>query len=818
MQKYLTIHGHFYQPPRENPWLGVIERQESASPFQNWNERITAECYKANTLSRTLDPKGKILEIVNNFKYLSFNVGPTLLDWLQEHHIATYEAIIAADHESRKLNGGHGNAIAQVYNHIIMPLATREEQQIQIGLGKKQFQKHFGREPEAMWLAETAINDETLGLLIEQGIRFLILSPDQALRTKKITDDHWKDVSHGNIDTTMPCRVFSNNGHLDIFFYNKPVSSAVAFEHLLKDAHKLAKKLASIPVAKNGAKLVNISTDGESYGHHEPFGDMCLAAFFSGIIKNFGFQVINYGYFLEKFPPVMEVQLKPGEDGKGTAWSCSHGVGRWQRDCGCSTGGKTNWNQKWREPFRTGLRKLKESLDKIYEENLSQHVTDQQALLWDFIEIRRSRLKQDIDAFFAKHFQSSLENGEREGILRLLESQLNSHFMFTSCAWFFDDISGIEPMQNLKFAARAIEMAGRPEMVEILLNELEKARSNIDHKTGKSLYLKEVAPLGKTYDLVANQAIMELALLDKKRGKYYFYEVEAEARAQFDHLAVTSGTIRLKDSFLGIQKNYFFFCFRSNRNYLETWLGENLHEGTQSAILEKLAYLDKELSASNASQIGKEYGLLPYDLSDLIETNREQILAKAMEQDFADLKKSALALFDKNKDLMAHMVRFGLDLPPEMRFAVSYTVHHKVKIGMENLKGETEPEKFIDLIELVRFAKSLQIPLKMEFEQCVISETLLQKLRLLIKSRDLKTFVEIQNLMEIAVAFDLKIDLAPAQNILFGYLKGPFLELAHGLQETDQGVSSHQFADKLLEISEKNFMINVDRFRSELGT
>lgn len=818
-EKYLTIHGHFYQPPRENPWLGVIERQDSAAPFHNWNERITAECYKANTLSRTLDAKGRILDIVNNYKYLSFNIGPTLINWLQEYHPATYEAIVESDHASRALNGGHGNAMAQVYNHVIMPLAGRREQELQIILGKRDFARHFGREPEAMWLAETAINRTTAELLMDHGVRFTILSPFQARRVRRIGEDHWTDVRNGAIDTTMPYRIFFNGKHLDVFFFNKGVSTSVAFEHLLRDANRFGERLSSAWGKEAGRpKLVNICTDGESYGHHEPFGDMCLSAFFSSIAQKFRFHVTNYGYFLERFPPFMEVELEQGNEGKGTSWSCSHGVDRWRRNCGCSAGSHAGWNQEWRAPLREGFNKVKEELDKTFEQAAGEYLPDPWAAFIDFVDLRRTRSKEEADGFFAKHAGRSVEDRERAKLMQLMESQLNSLLMFTSCGWFFDDIAGLEPLQNMRYAARAIEMSGRPELHGLLLRELERARSNAGGETGKSLYEKHVRPMLGTEALIANQAAMEWTLLGKENGGYFFYEVELSGRERFENHGLALGGMEVRDPFLRLRKKYFFFCAETEDAFLKTWLSEDLSHDAKSALVDKLTRLARgELSFISPPEIGKEFGLSCYSLSDLLEHHREEILIKAMAQAFDGLKKTALSFFQKNEEMIKRMVRFGVDLPSEVRLTVSYALQHKLRCEMEYLHGETDPRKFANAVELIQLASLLQIPVKTtDFEKKVLLKTLYMKLNSLFKKPDAGTLQEARSIMEIISALGLKVDLAPAQNVLFNFLKGPFAELWGKKDGREIGQEVYRFAEMALDLADGVFGINVDRFRALL--
>jgi hypothetical protein len=327
---YFTIHGHFYQPPRENPWTDIIENQESAHPFHDWNDRIAHECYSPNGASRLLSPTGRIQDIVNNYEFMSFNIGPTLMSWIRKKTPETYQRIQEADRKSAERLNGHGNAIAQVYNHMIMPLATPADRITQIRWGIRDFEFHFNRKPEAIWLAETAINMDTIVDLIREGIRFTILSPTQAQSYRKIGETHWSDCSHTNIDTLRPYRIYPKDaegkalceGYLDIFFYHPSLSSAVGFEHLLRDANVFGKRILDVfDPKKTEPQLVNIGTDGESYGHHEPFGDMCAAWLYNKYAPDHNMVPVNYGWFLEKFPPQYEVTLK-NMYGEGSAWSC----------------------------------------------------------------------------------------------------------------------------------------------------------------------------------------------------------------------------------------------------------------------------------------------------------------------------------------------------------------------------------------------------------------------------------------------------------------------------------------------------------------
>ncbi|MCF0216472.1 MAG: DUF3536 domain-containing protein [Fibrobacteraceae bacterium] len=471
---YFTIHGHFYQPPRENPWTGVIENQPSAKPFHDWNDRIASECYSPNSASRILSPTGRIQDIVNNYDFMSFNMGPTLMGWIRTHVPDTYRRIQEADKRSMERLNGHGNAIAQVYNHIIMPLASKEDKKTQIRWGIEDFKFHFGRMPEAMWLAETAINLDTVVELIQAGIKFTILSPTQADSFRALGENglakegHWLGCSNTDIDTTRPYRIFPRDkdgnlvcdGYLDVFFYNPWLSSAVGFEHLLRDAGTFGRRIADAwDPNREEAQLVSIGTDGESYGHHEPFGDMCAAWLYNRYAPENNMVPVNYGWFLEKFPPAHEVLLKNFHS-EGCAWSCAHGVGRWYRDCGCSTGGGPDWNQKWRGPLREAFNLLKNLADDIFVREFEKVSAVNP---WEARNQYIQTLVAPEQENPRKHFLDSIllrpqNQDEAAKATRLLEIQKFCLFSYTSCGWFFNDIEGLEPVQNMRYALRAMEL------------------------------------------------------------------------------------------------------------------------------------------------------------------------------------------------------------------------------------------------------------------------------------------------------------------------------------------------------------------------
>ncbi len=546
MERLICIHGHFYQPPRENPWLEAVETQDSAYPFHDWNERITVECYEPNATSRILDPQDRIVHIVNNYASISFNFGPTLLSWLEARAPRTYHAVVDADRMSRERFSGHGCAMAQAYNHVILPLANERDQRTQVRWGVRDFEFRFGRKPEGMWLPETAVDVRSLEALAAEGIAFTILEPHQAARYRTIGATKWTEVN-GSLDPTMAYRCPLPSGRsIAIFFYDGPISRAVAFENLLARGENLANRLAgAFSDTRGHTQLVDIATDGETYGHHHRYGDMALAYAMHYIEENQLAQITNYGEFLAKHPPAHEVQIA-----ENTSWSCSHGIERWRSDCGCSTGATAGWNQKWRGPLRDALDWLRDTVASIYESEGARVLSDPWAARDAYIEVILDRSSDTINAFLKKH---GAGHPSPVRMLELLEMQRNAMLMYTSCGWFFNDVSGIETVQVLGYAARVIQLAekisGRsiePEFVK----RIEAAQSNVaENGTARNIYERDVVAARLDLERVAaHYAVASLFDNFDDEARIYCYDV---VRRDFDiqragraRLAVGAITVR----------------------------------------------------------------------------------------------------------------------------------------------------------------------------------------------------------------------------------------------------------------------------------
>ncbi|MDQ3878578.1 MAG: DUF3536 domain-containing protein [Actinomycetota bacterium] len=471
MAARIIVHGHFYQPPREDPWTGIVEEQPSAAPFHDWNARVHAESYQPNTAAQiTVDDRQ---ETVNNFERISYDVGPTLLKWMQEADRQTYELIVGADHKVR-FETGHGNALAQAYHHTILPLSSARDARTEIRWGKADFRHRFGRDAVGMWLPETACNDATLGLLIEEGIRFTILAPSQASYWRRIGDDHWNDVTEQPIETRVPYRYShpdGSAGSLVLFFYDADVARAVAFEQGASSAENFL-DLFEAKVTQEG--VVHTATDGETYGHHHKFSELALAYALFEDAPGRGIETTNYETWLASTEPEYEVQIVPGE---GSSWSCAHGVGRWSRDCGCSTGGEPDWNQSWRAPLRAALDIVKNDADRTFVSQAHALFRDPWAARDDYVSVVVGA--EDLDAFLTRHLTGAPSDRSRAAMV--LELQRNAMAMFTSCAWFFNDVGGIETVQILRYAARVFDLLEQLDGMRPLqpfLDTLKRARSN----------------------------------------------------------------------------------------------------------------------------------------------------------------------------------------------------------------------------------------------------------------------------------------------------------------------------------------------------
>lgn len=589
MERYVCLHGHFYQPPRENPWLEIIEPQDSAAPFRDWNERITFECYAANAAARILNQHGQITRIVNNYSKMSFNFGPTLLSWLEIKHPSVYGAVLEADKESRRIFSGHSSAMAQVYNHMILPLAHERDKYTQIRWGIRDFEFRFGHLPEGMWLSETAVDLQSLDMMAESGIQFTVLSPQQARQTRKIGARTWKDSSVEKIDPSKAYLINLQSGRkMNIFFYDEPVSRAVAFERLLENGETFAKRLLNaFSDSRHHPQLVHIATDGETYGHHHKFGDMALAYAIHHIESKHLAKLTNYAEFLDMHPPTDEVQIF-----ENSSWSCPHGVERWRSDCGCRIGAHPKWSQAWRLPLREALDGLRDGAALLFEKKAGKYLKDPWNARNEYIRVILDRSEARKERFLIEHAVRELNAQEKVTVFKCLELQRYAMLMYTSCAWFFDELSGIETVQILQYAGRVVQLAeeisGKSFQAHFL-DQLVKAKSNIEeHQDGKRIYQKFVKPamvsLAKIGALYAESALFR-KYSDRTRIYCYMIERKDEHFFESDKTKLVVGQIEVKSETTGEIASLIFVSHDCGKGHVDVGVREFTDQETYQTLI-----------------------------------------------------------------------------------------------------------------------------------------------------------------------------------------------------------------------------------------
>ncbi len=821
-EKFLTIHGHFYQPPRENPWLEAIELQDSALPFHDWNERICKECYNPNSVSRIVDNKNQILDIVNNYQYMSFNFGPTLLSWMEEFAPLTYERIIKADIDSISEHSGHGNALAQVYNHMIMPLANAHDKETQVKWGIRDFEYRFGRKPEGIWLAETAVDDATLKVLVDNGIKFTILSPYQALKIRKTGDKEWQDVSWGNID---PARSYKytlkgdSKKSIALFFYDGAISKSVAFDELLKDGNRFIKRLKEgVSETRNYPQLVNIATDGESYGHHTKFGDMALSYVLKIKAEDEGFKITNYAEYLDKYESDYEVDIK-----QASSWSCFHGVGRWKEDCGCSTGGHPGWNQKWREPLRNALDYLRDELAKVFEAEGPKYFNDNPwAIRNKYIDVILDRNYVTIRKFQKENFKPDLTEEQKVKGMELLEIQRQAMLMYTSCGWFFSEISGIETVQIMKYAARAMQLVARftNEDFETHFKDiLSQAKSNIaEFGTGKDIYERFVKPSVVTAKQIACLwAISSLYQDFEDEEDVYCYTVKRHSyqKVQKGSSNFLVGHIEISSK-VTLQKADLMFA-------LMQYAGGDFHcaikEFSNDAEFNELqATLIKTFALNPITEIirtldekfGKEY----FTLKDIFIEERKKILQILLKDQLEKFGNTYKEMYDQGKGSIYHMQNLGLEIPKEFKISAEYALSHRYNDLLAGSDGFVE-DPIVQQIKDINFeAKRMNITIDKTPSNKNFAKRIITNLNRLTKSFEIQQADTIIELFEIVEKLDLQIDISEAQNIYYNKIYHRIGDIIEN-NEKEPRDKDIKFVKLLLNIGSK-LNINVGFYKSKL--
>ena len=768
MTRYLCIHGHFYQPPRENPWLEAIELQDSAFPYHDWNERVTAQCYAPNATARMLDSDGRIIGIVNNYSRISFNFGPTLLAWMEEQTRDVLAAIVEADKQGRERFSGHGSALAQAYNHMILPLANRRDKVTQVLWGIRDFERRFGRKPEGMWLPECAADAESLDVLAEQGIKFTVLSPFQASKVHRIGDSEWQDVNSGRVDPSRPYQVNLPSGRsLAVFFYDAPVSKAVAFERLLSSGEGFAGRLMDgYDDGREGDQLMHIATDGESYGHHHRYGEMALAKALHHIESNNLARLTNYGEFLEQHPPTHEAQIH-----EKSAWSCSHGVGRWHTDCGCSSGGLPGWNQRWRQPLRDALDWLRDQLAPAYEAKGKELLKDPWQARDEYISVILERSDESLARFFQQQATRELSEEEQVTCLRLLELQRHAMLMYTSCGWFFDELSGIETVQVIEYAGRALQLAQNAlesDLEPAFLDRLAKARSNLpEHRDGRRIYQQFVKPaIMDREKLGAHFAVSSLFETYPDKARIYKFTFEQQERRLFE-----AGKARL---IIGRSKVTFETTRGSDElSYAALHLGDhNVNGGVryfrgQEAFQELVSEFSEVFNRADFPQVirlmDRHFGESYYSLKNLFRDDQRRILGQILVSTRQDLESRYRQITDQYTPLMRFLKDIGAPLPVALKTAADFILNAELRRQLEMENADVNR-----LRALVQEAQENNAELNRDMLGYAIKAHLDRRLeRLTAQPHDVALLAGANDVAGIVRSMDIEVNLWKTQNLFF---------------------------------------------------
>lgn len=766
-KKYLCVHGHFYQPPRENPWLNKVEIQDSAYPYHDWNHRINAECYARNSASRILNEEKKIVDIINNYAWMSFNIGPTLLAWMEHEAPDTYEAILQADKDSQEHFSGHGSALAQVYNHMIMPLANQQDKETQVIWGIEDFVSRFGRHPEGMWLGETAVNTETLEVLAAHDIKFTILSPYQAKRFRKIGETEWKDGTGAKINprNAYLCNLPSGKS-INLFFYDAPASQAVAFEGLLNNGEAFASRLLGQFEDKDVPQLVHIATDGESYGHHHNLGEMALSYGLNFIEKDDTAELTIYGEYLEKFPPQYEAEIL-----ENTSWSCAHGVERWNSNCGCNTGGRPGWTQEWRGPLRQSFDWVREQVVVLYENEMKQWKVDPWHVRNRYIEVILDRSEDNVRRFLNEHFGDKLKDEDCAKLLKLLEMQYHAMLMYTSCGWFFDEVTGIESMQDIFYAARAVQLArdlSGADYEEEFVSLLEKVPSNLEeYGNAAAAYNKFVKPM--IVDMIRVGAHFAVAsLFEDFPEETILYSFSASLQARDYHEA---GKQKLVVGHTKLKSHITWETI--DISYAVIHLGEhNLFGGVRPYMgIEALGELREEITKafrrSNIYEIfnlmDKYFGSHNYSFWHLFRDEQRKIMELVMDNTLKSAEGTVYQLYENNYPILQVLHEINMAVPKQLKLPMDLALNTKL-INILSA-GEIDINELSKLIEAIEI---ISVDLDLVTLNYIVDERLGELMKELAKDPHDPTMLEyIVNLLKLIKKTGLRPEYWQAQNTAF---------------------------------------------------
>jgi alpha-amylase/alpha-mannosidase (GH57 family) len=664
---------------------------------------------------------------VNNYARISFNYGPTLLSWLKENAQRAFRMILDGERRSRKTFRGHSSAMAQVYNHIILPLASPRDRITQIRWGIADYESHYGARPEGMWLAETAADTESLELMAQHGVKFTVLAPHQCKRIRALKQDaprqggdkiasatEWIDTADATVDTTRPYRVsFESGVSIAVFFYDGPTSRAIAFEGLLNSGESYVARLKAAFKESDEPQLVHVATDGESYGHHHRHGEMALAYALRQFEQDKTVNLANYGSYLAQFPPEYEAEIIDN-----TSWSCAHGIERWRSDCGCN-GGKPGWNQAWRGPLRQALDELRDALVPLAEQAGNKLFKDVWAARDGYIRVMLDRSPESVDSFFSIHAKQKLSEAERVRALQLMELERHTQLMYTSCGWFFDDISGIETVQIIAYAARVLQLArevfagGAAFLESAFLMRLGEARSNVTAAAdGAHIYKEQVLAMELGLEQVAAHFAISSVFSSFAEETDIFcyhvrrisYEIHTSGRGR-----LALGRVHVASAITGLQQSFSFAV---------------LHFGDQNITAAVKAYAEADAAAfeefsSKAAEhvlrayfpevirlIDRYYGHVDYSLTSLFTDEQRRIVQLILNSTLWDIENSLTTIYEDHASLLHYLSQAGLPKPPALALAAGFAVNAGLRRAIE-----AEPLDAALLRSFLALAKADQVQL-----------------------------------------------------------------------------------------------------------
>jgi alpha-amylase/alpha-mannosidase (GH57 family) len=782
-KRYVCIHGHFYQPPRENPWLETVETQDSAAPYHDWNERICAECYATNGAARVVNNKNQITRIVNNYARISFNFGPTLLSWLRENAPRTYRMILDGERRSRKNFKGHSSAMAQVYNHMIMPLANRRDKITQIRWGIADYQSHYGIAPEGMWLSETAVDTETLELMAQHGIKFTVLAPHQSKRIRSLKNGDsaagdgtgWTITPDASVDTTRPYLIrFESGASMAIFFYDGPASRAIAFEGLLNSGENFANRLKSGFRDVPQPQLAHVATDGESYGHHHTHGEMALAYALRLLETDKNVRLANYGSFLAMFPPDFECEIN--ED---TSWSCAHGVERWRSDCGCN-GGKPGWNQQWRTPLRQALDELRDALIPLTEKAGSELFNDVWAARDGYISVVLDRGPEAVSNFFIDHQNHPLIVEESVRALQVMEMQRHAQLMYTSCGWFFDDISGIETVQIIAYAARVLQLAQvlfgaeAAGLEPAFLARLSRARSNVAGAgDGAQIYRDKIGKLQLGLEqVVAHYAISSIFSSFSEETELFCYYVRRISYEIFSsgRGRLAMGRVHIASAITGRQSNYSFAVLHFGDQNITAAV--KVYDPSESEAFESFVKQASEqvLRADFPKVIrllDSYYGHVDYSLTSLFTDEQRRIVQVILNSTLWDVEKSMTTIYEDHASLLHFLSQAGLPKPAALTLAAGFAINAGLRRALE-----ADPIDEAALRSYLALAKADQVTLEAVTLSYIADQRMKRAMiELQMSAGSLEMLDRALTLARIVTELPFDLNLWQAQNVWYEILR-----------------------------------------------